>query len=109
MSVDKPPIRDKRDAYKEVSARDLSRKELLSYIFGDFAKAFYIVGCIFLDGLIIGPAYSYVPGFFSANNAIEHYFPNSDILLIYTVLLILFSESLALFYEINYYKKRWSS
>ena len=109
MSVDKPPIRDKRDVYEEISAKDLSRKELLSYIFGDFVKAFYIVGCIFLDGLIIGEAYNYVPGFFSVNNIIEHYFPSSSILLIYTVILILFSECLALFYEIKYYKKRWSS
>jgi|YelNatPaOPRAMG01_1025707.scaffolds.fasta_scaffold04216_11 hypothetical protein len=108
MSVNKPPIRDKRDIYRDVSAKDLSRKEFLSYIFGDFARAFYIVGCIFLDGLIIGEAYSYVPGFFSVNSTIERYFPNSSILLIYTVILILFSESLALFYEIKYYKKRWS-
>ena len=109
MSVNKPPIRDKKDIYKEVSAKDLSRKELLSYIFGDFIKAFYIVGCIFLDGLIIGESYNYVPGFFSANTIIEHYFQNSGILLIYTVMLILFSESLALYYEIKYYKKRWPS
>jgi hypothetical protein len=109
MSVNKPSIRDKKDIYKEVSAKDLSRKELLSYIFGDFLRAFYIVGCIFFDGLIIGEAYDYVPGFFSANTIIEHYFPNSGVLLIYTVILILFSEGLALFYEIEYYKKRWAS
>ena len=107
MSVNKPPIRDKREVYSEVSAKDLSRKELLSYIFGDFIKAFYIVGCVFLDGLIIGEAYDYIPGFYSINSAINRYFLNSSILIIYTVILILFSECLVLFYEIKYYKKKW--
>ena len=107
MSVNKPPIRDKKDIYKEVSAKDLSRKELLSYIFGDFVKAFYIVGCIFLDGLIIGEAFDYVPGFYSINNAISHYFAGSDILLVYAIILILFAECIAIFYEIKYYMGKW--
>ena len=93
MSVNKPSIRDKKDIYKEVSAKDLSRKELLSYIFGDFLRAFYIVGCIFFDGLIIGEAYDYVPGFFSANTIIEHYFPTAVILTIPFILCFLRGEA----------------
>lgn len=42
---------------KEVSAKDLSRKELAKYIFEDFFRGFYIVGAIFLNGLILTEIY----------------------------------------------------
>lgn len=47
---------EKRDA-KQVSSRDLSRKELLKYIFEDFFRGFYIIGAIFLNGLILTEIY----------------------------------------------------
>ncbi|MEM0156265.1 MAG: hypothetical protein QW597_06690 [Thermoplasmataceae archaeon] len=103
----KPLIRYKEDEYKEVSAKDLSRKELLSYIFGDSIRGFYILGCIFLDGLLVGEAFDDIPGFYSINLTTGYYFSNFSIFAVYVLLVSLFTDLILIFYEIKFYRKRW--
>jgi hypothetical protein len=103
----KPLIRYKEDEYKEVSAKDLSRKELLSYIFGDSVRGFYILGCVFLDGLVVGEAFQYIPGFYSINQDTGYYFSNFSIFAVYVILVSLFMDLILIFYEVGYYRKRW--
>lgn len=46
----------------EISSRDMSRGELLFYIFFPFARYSYIIGCVFFDVLIISQLYLIIPG-----------------------------------------------
>ena len=46
---------------KEETSRDLTRRELYHYIFQDFFRGFFLVGCLFLDILVIAQIFRYVP------------------------------------------------
>lgn len=47
---------------KELSSKDLTRKQLVLYILNDFIRGFYLIACLFLDGLVVLQFYSFDPG-----------------------------------------------
>lgn len=104
--MNKIKIEDKY-VIEEVTSKDMSRKELLSYIFGDFIRGFYFVSAIFFDFIVIPQIFSFIP---------ERLFGNvltikipmwnysvSGILLSLMALIIIFS----IFYEVKIYFRIW--
>ena len=61
----RPPVRivykEEEEEYKDISAKDLTKTELIKYIFSDFVRGFYIVGCLFLDFLVLPQIYGVIP------------------------------------------------
>lgn len=53
-------VENKKLQEKEISAKDLTKKEFYSYLFGDFVRASYIVGSFFFDLLLVPQAIFYI-------------------------------------------------
>ena len=90
---------------KEITSKDLTRKQLLYYIFQDFIKAGFIVSFLFFDLLIIGQIYRYIPAavFLALNQLNRPVF--TYLLYSYIILLTLFSECLFMLLEFVFYKR----
>ncbi len=92
---------------EEVTSKDMTRKELLSYIFGDFIRGFYFVGAIFFDFVVIPQIFSYIPPKLFGNVLTIRIpmwnFSASGILLSLMTLIIVFS----VFYEVKIYFRIW--
>lgn len=91
---------------KEINARDLTRGELFHYLFDDFFKAFYVVGCIFFDVLVVGQLYNIIPGMIPLNKITSVYF-NGGLLEYYFLIIILFLEAIIIPLEIKFYIRTW--
>lgn len=102
-----PPIRERGGEVEEgkerFTAKDLTRKQVLLYIFEDFFKGSFIFLSLFLDGLVV--AFLYQEPFLTDLS------PRLDPLLgfpIYSVYLVLLSvliDSFLIYFEIKYYVK----
>lgn len=106
FQMNKIKIEDKY-VIEEVTSKDMSRKELLSYIFGDFIRGFYFVGAIFLDFIIIPQIFSFIPGRLFGNGLMIRIpmwnYSVSGILLFFMAIIIVFS----IFYEVKIYFMIW--
>lgn len=91
---------------KELTSKDLTRKGLFLYIFDDFFRGFYLVGCVFLDGVIVPSLRFILP--YSGFHLISAV-PSSLNLLFtsYVVMLIIFLELLLIYLEIKGFRKIW--
>lgn len=100
-----PPIKEKTGETEgeRFTSKDLNRKQILLYIFEDFFKGFYILGCLFLDALVV--TYFYMEPFLKQNEAS---FPHIFGLSILTLLILGASFVIDVFlirYEIRFYLK----
>lgn len=91
---------------KEITSKDLTRGQLLRYIFDDFLRGFYLVACLFLDGLIIAYLFRYVPNgpFLSRATNLFFHFGIYDV---YFIILIAFFEAIVIFYQGKLFRKIW--
>lgn len=92
---------------EEISSKDMTRREFLAYIFGDFVRGFFIVGSIFFDIILIPQLFSYIPestfgNAFTVKIPLWNYSVSAILLTIITFT-ILFS----IIYEIKLYLRIW--
>lgn len=91
---------------RELTSKDLTRKGLFLYIFDDFFRGFYLVGCVFLDAVIIPSLRFILPGSgFNLLSAVPGTI--NALYTAYIVLLILFLEVFFIYMEINGFRKIW--
>lgn len=88
---------------KEITSKDLTRKQLLLYILNDFLKGLYVVGCLFLDGLVILQLYSFIP----MKDLDKSLFSNALVKEIFFSIVTLVLEIIAIYLEIKGYRKAW--
>lgn len=98
--------KDKQE-YKEVSAKDLTRSQLLRYIFDDFFRVSYIVLMFFIDVIIIAQFFYFIPGFQNDLTLISAVYNGRNLLEYYTVIMILFVESVCIYYQAILFRKIW--
>ncbi len=91
---------------KEITSKDLTRKQLIRYIFDDFLRGFYLVGCLFLDGLIIAYLFRYIPNGPFLSRATNLYF-SFGLYDLYFILLIGLIEAVVIFYQGRMFRKIW--
>ena len=96
-----------KELEKEITSKDLTRSELLKYIFGDFIRGFYIFGCLFLDGLIVARIYFIIPFSSYASSITKLYFSGTDLYAIYITLITILIGVIVVFYQIKYYLNTW--
>ncbi len=91
---------------KELTSKDLTKRGLFLYIFDDFFRGFYLVGCVFLDGVLIPSIRFILP--YSGFDLLS-IVPSSLNLLytIYVVMLIIFLELLLIYLEIKGFRRIW--
>ncbi|AKA48152.1 hypothetical protein IX51_02480 [uncultured archaeon] len=91
---------------KEVTSKDLTRGQLIRYIFDDFLRGFYLVACLFLDGLIIAYMFRYIPNghFYSRATNLFFSFGLYDL---YFVMLIALIEAVVIFYQGKLFRRIW--
>ncbi|MCL4452422.1 MAG: hypothetical protein M1327_07365 [Candidatus Thermoplasmatota archaeon] len=94
---------------QEVSSKDMTRKKIYKYIFGDLTKGFYIVGSLFLDAIVIPQVLSFVPAsFFSPQLSITIVPPEDSTKVAVLIILIYFALVLAaIYFEVKYYIAIW--
>ncbi|MCL4331846.1 MAG: hypothetical protein M1304_06215 [Candidatus Thermoplasmatota archaeon] len=107
--MSRQPIKISRldETEKEVTSKDLTRKELLLYIFDDFFRGFYLVGCLFFDGLIIFQIYSYIPDSSALGIFFNLALPKFNIFNYYIWILIVFLEITVAYLEAKGFRKIW--
>lgn len=91
---------------KEITSKDLTRKELMRYIFDDFLRGFYLVGCLFLDGIIIAYSFRLIPNGAAYSKSLDLFF-NFSIYYVYVLMLILLVEAIVIFYQGKAFRKLW--
>ncbi len=96
-----------KSQYQDVSAKDLTRKQLFRYIFDDFFRASYIVLMLFIDVIIIAQFFYFIPGFQSGISLFSTLFPHGNLLIYYTGTLIAFSEILCIYYQARLFRIIW--
>ena len=108
-TVSRQPIKISRldETEKEITSKDLTRKELLLYIFDDFFRGFYLVGCLFFDGLIIFQIYSYIPDSSALGIFFNLALPKFNIFNYYIWILIVFLEITVAYLEAKGFRKIW--
>ncbi|MEM3852229.1 MAG: hypothetical protein QXP70_04435 [Methanomassiliicoccales archaeon] len=96
----------RREADQEIRAQDLSRRELLSYIFEDFLRISYDVLAIFIDALLIPELYLLRPaiGAYGVMHlpGLEH-----NLYAVYLFCVVLLLEAVAIWLEIAAYRRLW--
>ena len=99
--TDEPALQD-----RELTSKDLTRKGLFLYIFDDFFRGFYLVGCVFLDGVLIPSLRFILP--YSGFNLLS-IVPSSLNLLytVYVLMLIIFLELFLIYLEIKGFRRIW--
>jgi hypothetical protein len=88
---------------KEITSKDLTRKQLLLYILNDLLRGLYLAGCLFFDGLVILQLYSFIPSKY-LNVWI---FSNSSVKEIFLAIITVILEILAVYLEIKGYRRVW--
>ncbi|MEM0157991.1 MAG: hypothetical protein QW812_00570 [Thermoplasmataceae archaeon] len=101
------PIVERSVLPKEVTSKDLTRKQLFQYLFGDFVRGFYIVACMFLDILVIGELYKFIPSPNLLSALYFSYFGNPAVLPLYVFMLTVLLEVVAVHLEVKIYRKFW--
>jgi len=100
-----PELKDKSE--REISSKDLTKTQLLGYIFADFVKGGFVVVSLIIDILLLPEPYTFVSGFHAENYVLSFYFGGVQLLSVYVLILIFFSESLFIYIEIVVYSKFW--
>ncbi len=96
-------VRELTDENEGITSKDLTKKQLVLYIFNDFLKGSYIIGCLFLDGLVILYLYYFIPSSYLSRGVLT----NSTYKDIILGLLILSLEALVIFYQFKGYRRIW--
>lgn len=96
-------VSEKKKEEKEITSKDLTKSQLLLYILNDFLRGFYIVGCLFLNGLVILQMYSFIP----QNGFSVGLFSNLWIRIIIFSAAIILLEAFAIIWEIKIYRRIW--
>ncbi len=91
---------------EEITSKDLTKKGLFYYLFDDFFRGFYLLGCVFLDGIIIPGLRFLLP---SGGIGLPYVIPSSltALFTVYIAMLIVFLEILLIYYEIIWFRKLW--
>jgi hypothetical protein len=93
-------------AVKDISSKDLTRKELFLYIFSDFFRISYIVLCLFIDALILGlQVFNIDDSIFNLSKIGGSYLPYYYMYVIYLFLIIMIMEIIAIPLELKLYRK----
>ncbi len=108
--MSKIEIVDKLDV-KEISSKDMSRREFYQYILGDLARGSYIVGSLFLDVIGIPQILSFIP--------VSYFYPQLSISIgpadnpVHVPVLFLITfivlALVAMYFEVKYYIRIWRS
>lgn len=98
--------KDKQE-YREVSAKDLTRAQLLRYIFDDFFRTSYIVLMFFIDVIVIAQFFYFVPGFQGDITIFSALFPGENLLVYYTVIIVSFVEIVCIYYQAVLFRRIW--
>ena len=91
---------------KDISSKDLTRKELFLYVFSDFFRISYIILCLFFDAIILGLQVFNLDdsifnlGLISGNYSIYYY-----LYVIYLFIIIAFMEIIIIPLEHKLYRK----
>lgn len=88
---------------KEITSKDLTKRQLLLYVLNDLLRGLYIVGCLFLDGLVILYLYSFIP-LGLLNKSI---FSNGFVRGVFFFIVILILEIFAVYIEFKGYRRFW--
>ncbi len=104
-SKQKPLIIDRKSIEKEISAKDLTRRELYIYIFGDFIRGGFIFLSFFVDSMLLLYFTENIP-FIERLNAIIYLFSGFSIYLIYATLLSFTIIILLIILEISFYMSK---
>lgn len=100
-----PKLTDKDES--QISSKDITKFQLLGYIFGDFMKGGFVVTSLFIDVVLIPEPYTYIPSFYLTNYTLSYYFGGFQLLSIFVLILIVFSELIIIYIEIKIYQKIW--
>lgn len=98
--------RSEEEEKKEITSRDLTRKQLFRYVFDDFLRGFFLVGCLFFDGLIVAYIFRFIPNgpFYSRATDLFFSFKLYDV---YFFILIALLEAIVIFYQAKLFRKIW--
>ncbi|MCL4447696.1 MAG: hypothetical protein M0Z77_03870 [Thermoplasmatales archaeon] len=96
-------VREVADEDEEITSKDLTKKQLVLYIFNDFLRGTYTIGCMFLDGLVILYLYYFIPASYLSKGILSNTIYRDVIL----GLLILSLEVLVIYYEFKGYRRIW--
>lgn len=99
-------IEDEETQDKELKSKDLTKKGLFFYLFDDFFRGFYLIGCLFLDGIIIPGLRFLLPG---GGVDLPFKLPSSitGLYIAYITILAIFLEFMAIHYEIIGFRRLW--
>ena len=97
-------IIEKEEEEEVKESKQLTQREKLEYIFGDFLRGFYLVGCLFLDILVVGFSVSFIPNFSFYEAAVSNVF-GLNLLLLYSIIAIVFLECILIYYQAKGFKR----
>lgn len=94
------------DEREQISSKDLTKKGLFFYLFDDFFRGFYIVGCLFLDGIIIPGLRFLLPG---GGTVLPLKLPSTvtSLYTAYIIILVIFLEAVAIYFQARGFRKLW--
>jgi hypothetical protein len=98
---EKIKITERSDLKKELRSEELSRFQLFLYVFEDFFRGMYLIGCMIMDFLIIFP---FIPGTSYAYFVLPYYqgfYDGFPIYLVYSVLIVALLEPIFLMLEVK--------
>ena len=96
-------VSDVSEKQRELTSKDLTKKQLVLYIFDDFLRGLYLVGCLFLDGLIILHLISFIPFSYLGRVPISNT-PVRDVLLGAVIAIL---EILIIYLEVKGFRRLW--
>lgn len=70
-------------------------------------KGGFVVTSLFIDVVLIPEPYTYIPSFYLTNYTLSYYFGGFQLLSIFVLILIVFSELIIIYIEIKIYQKIW--
>ena len=88
---------------KEITSKDLTRKQLVLYILNDFLKGLYVIGCMFLDGLVILQIYSFVPSWLLYQGLLSNVYSRDALIGSITIVLEIF----VIYVQVKAYRRIW--
>lgn len=96
-------VREVSEEEKEITSKDLTRKQLVLYVFNDFLRGLYVAGCLFLDGLVILYITYFIPPEYLTRGALSNVYMRDIILGLFTLSI----EVLVVFYQFRAYRRIW--
>jgi hypothetical protein len=88
---------------KEITSKDLTRKQLILYVLNDFLKGLYVIGCMFLDGLVILQIYSFVPSSLLYQGLLSNVYSRDALIGSITMVLGVF----VIYVQVKAYRRIW--